>query len=159
MVVMRERRARILSVLLLASTLAAGIMLGLAWSARTPPAALPEPGDPPDPAEVAASDTASARTGGDERRFRAPVIHQVGLNADQRTHVDRIIAHFRAAARTLNREMRARYDREQSALLEATRDSLRAVLREEQIVRYDSLLAVHYGGARDSDRHRQRRRE
>ncbi len=161
----RERRARLLSVLLLVSTLAAGVMLGRAWSVRAPVGETPVPADPvPAPEEAAPPEEASAdsqeREGGEERRNRGPVIYQVGLEDSQREDVDRIITHFRERVRTLNREMRDRYDREETALLSATRDSLKAVLNPGQIIMYDSLLAVRYGGGREGEggERRQRRR-
>ncbi len=164
----RERRARLLSILLLATTLAAGVMLGRAWSVRAPLPDAPAPADlvsepEPEPEETDPAEDAAAEgeeRGDGERRNREPVIYEVGLEASQRESVDRIITHFRERSRSLNREMRDRYDREQAALFSATRDSLRAVLNPEQIVRYDSLLAVRYGGEREDDggNRRQRRR-
>jgi len=162
-----DKRARLISVLLLILTFAAGYMLGLARDSRRADEAVtsvdwvvgddeaaqePEPPDDEPPDEQA-----------DSSRARGPVIYQLGLEPAQRERVEEIIRHFRGRMRTLNRESREAYDREQTALLDATRDSIKAILSPGQVVQYDSLLAVRYppdrGRQGQGDDRRDRRRD
>ncbi len=153
-VMVQDRRARLISVLLLALTLAVGFMFGLAWSARQ------SAGDVSATEEVQGAAEPEAEEA-DTSRGRGPVIYELGLEPDQRAGVDEIIRHFRSRMRALNEEAREEYDRRQSALLVTTRDSIKAILNPGQIAEYDSLLAVRYSPNRDGrgDSRRERRRD
>lgn len=147
----QDKRARLLSVVLLAMTLAVGFMFGLAWSARQP--AQPEAG-PEAEETVEEADTSNTS------RSRGPAIYELGLEPEQRAAVDEIVSHFRSSMRVLNEEAREEYNRRQTELLMTTRDSIKAVLNPSQIAAYDSLLAVRYPPDRDGrgdSRHERRR--
>lgn len=157
----QDTRARLISVLLLALTLAAGFMFGLAWSARQPADAFP-------PEEMAAGvaepEAEEGTEEADTERSRGPVIYEIPMDPGQRAGVDEIIRHFRSNMRALNEEANReyeRYDRDRTALMMATQDSIKAILNPAQIAQYDSLLAVRYAGNRDGrgDSRRERRRD
>ncbi len=159
-----DKRARLISVLLLILTFAAGYMLGLARESRRSAEAVPSvDAVVADEAaqEAASPDEAPRDEDADSSRAREPVIYELGLEPEQRERVAEIIRHFRGRMRTLNRESRAAYDRDQTALLNATRDSIKSILNPVQVVQYDSLLAVRYPPerGRQGDDRRDRRRE
>ncbi len=158
-VTVQDRRARLISVLLLVLTLAVGFMFGLAWSARQPAGDVSAAEEAQSAAEPEAEEPEAEEA--DMSMGRGPVIYELGLEADQRAGVDEIIRHFRSRMRALNEEAREEYDRRQSALLMTTRDSIKAILNPGQIAEYDSLLAVRYSPNRDGrgDSRRERRRD
>ncbi len=73
---------------------------------------------------------------GGERRGRA-IIHRVDLADHQRATVDSVLAYYR----THVRELTDTYNEAYWTAVQQTRDELRAILDEEQRIRYDSLLA------------------
>ena len=132
--------ARAASVALLFVVLTAGFLLGMAW----------------DGSEVASASTteATAEEPERERRDRRLVIHEVGLEAGQRTEVDGVIDHYRGLMKELNEEFEAEYGPRRRELIRQTRDSIKALLSEQQVQVYDSLLASRYGNqgrGRDRD--------
>ena len=152
------KQARLMSVVLLFLTLAAGILIGMAWSERggdgdSVPMEVLGPAqptdDPEEPADADQGDDPEARDATrDERpegeRRRGPVIYELDLEPDQRTTVDGLIQHFRIGLEELDDEMAAEMWRRRGALASALRDSIKAVLRPEQAALYDSLLTVRY---------------
>ena len=162
-----QARARIVALVLLGLTLTMGFMVGRAWDVVGSPegdavAMSPETSPQGEAADQSEDepDAAEDRQPGNEGG-RGPVIYQVGLHDAQRADVDEIIAHFRASMRALDEQARRDYDEKQSALLIATRDSIKAVLNPDQIARYDSLLAARYGPGGDDNgsSRRDRRRD
>lgn len=152
------QQARLISVVLLFVTLAAGFMLGMAWdSRRSSPdgapeevveIATPEPEEPEEPEEE------------DTERQRGPVIYEVGMEPDQRAAVDEIIGHFRSSLDVLRDDAERDYNRNRRDIVMATQDAIKAVLNSDQIAEYDSLLAVRYApnrGDRDGGRRGSRR--
>jgi hypothetical protein len=65
------------------------------------------------------------------------IIHRVDLSADQRMAVDSVLGYYRAQVRELTDDYNDAY----WSAVESTRDELREILREEQRITYDSLLA------------------
>lgn len=139
------RRASVLSVALLAVTLVAGFLGGVAWQKSQVAAVQADEGED-DP----------RRDRGDRRM----VIDEVGLEPDKRAEVDEIIQHFmvhmralyaefephRERLEALNDEYEEAYRPQQRELFRRTRDSIKAILAPEQRALYDSLLAVRYAG-------------
>lgn len=157
------KQARLMSVVLLFLTLAAGVLIGMAWSERagegdSVPMEVLSPadqtGDPEEPADADAGDDPESRddTRGERpegERRRGPVIYELDLEPDQRTTVDGLIQHFRIGLEELDDEMTAEMWRRRGALASALRDSIKAVLRPEQAALYDSLLTVRYSRSGD----------
>jgi len=127
------RKASILSILLLALTLVAGFLGGVAWQRNQ--AMAPEPDETP---------AKEPRDHGSRRL----VIDEVGLEPGKRTEVDAILQHFMDRMQALNEE----YTPKHRALLRDARDSIKSVLEPDQRALYDSLLEVRYGnGHRGGD--------
>ena len=118
-------------------TLAAGFLLGLVWSRRSP--APPEPVASAAAEEaVAADEAAPADEGrGRETRRRGLIVERVGLSAEQQVQVDSVVGH----ARGMMRQLRADYRSGYGELIESTRSSIKAVLTPGQAAEYDDLLA------------------
>ena len=126
--------ARFLSVALLTLVLAAGFLMGMAWDGGDAAARVVE--EDPRPEEP-------------ERRSR--VIDQVGLEPGQQEQVDRIVEHYRARMKDLDQEFREAYRPRQREVVRQTRDSIKAILRPEQAMLYDSLIEARYGRGNGSD--------
>ena len=141
------QQARLISVVLLFVTLAAGFMLGMAWDARRPA----QTGAVEEVVELPAPEEDESAGEGDTGRQRGPVIYEVVMQPEQRAAVDEIIVHFSSSMDALRETARRDYNRERTDLLMATRDSIRAVLNPDQIAEYDSLLAVTYSPDRGRD--------
>ena len=157
----QDKRARLISVLLLVLTLVVGFMFGLAWSSRQPTDAFPVEETAETGAEPEAEETIEQA---DTARNRGPVIYEVQMDPNQRAGVDEIIRHLRSNMRALNDEAQEdyqRYDRSRTMLLAATQDSIKAILNPDQIAEYDSLLEARYPRNRDGrgDPRRERRRD
>lgn len=145
------QQARLISIILLFATLAAGFMLGMAWDARRPA----QTGAVEEVVEIPAPEEDESARESDTERQREPVIYEVVMQPEQRAAVDEIIVHFSSSMDALRENARRDYNRARTDLLMATRDSIRAVLNPDQIAEYDSLLAVHYPpdrGSRDRSR-------
>jgi hypothetical protein len=142
------QQARLISVVLLFLTLAAGFMLGMAWdSRRSAPAG--------DVEEVVVSPTPETGETEEEEgaeRQRGPVIYEIGMEPEQRAAVDEIIVHFRSSMNSLRGDAERDYDRKRRGLILAIQDSIKAVLNPDQVAEYDSLLAVRYSPNRGSRR-------
>lgn len=149
------KQARVASVLLLILTLAAGVLIGMAWSERSE-GALDDPVEIVDrPGDAARPDMAEEPPDEDERERRPPTIYELDLDPAQRGHVDEIIQHFQQGLEDLDTEMERELWRRRGRLASAVRDSIKSVLRPEQVMVYDSLLAERYGSgrrSRDDDR-------
>ncbi len=142
------KQARAASVLLLVLTLAAGVLIGMAWSERRTEASGDPVGIVAQPGPAARPETAEQPPDDDERERRPPTIYELDLDPDQRGHVDEIIQHFRQGLEDLDNEMERELSRRRGRLASAVRDSLKSVLRPEQVMVYDSLLAERYGSGR-----------
>ncbi len=126
----RTSRARVMSIALLTLMALAGFLVGVAWQERKD--GIREP---------------SEERGGErraERGSRRLVIDEVGLEPEQRAHVDEIIRHFRIQMRALDDEFRESYRPRQRALFQSSLDSIRSVLDSAQWAAYDSLRAIRY---------------
>ncbi len=159
------RQARLMSVVLLFVTLAAGILVGVAWSERD----RDETATPPDEVEQAARTPAADDPddpGQDrDRERRPPVIFELDLDPEQRARLEGMGELFTREWEALDEEMHQEMRRRQRELRRAAWDSTRAVLRPDQLARYDSLLTARYarrdsirgGGGRGNDSDRGRR--
>lgn len=141
------RHPRLASVLLLVATVAAGFWAGVAWQGRR---AAPAAGVGTESSD--ASGGAEVRTGnrdvqGDgDRDRRRWTIDEIGLPAETRAQTEEIIRHFRVQMRTLDQEFQEAYRPRHAEIVRRARDSIRSVLAPEQVLAYDSLLAVRYEG-------------
>ncbi|TVP50023.1 MAG: hypothetical protein EA350_01160 [Gemmatimonadales bacterium] len=91
-------------------------------------------GEPEAGSEAAAgADTASEEASSSRDRW---IIHRVDLSPDQRMVVDSVLGFYRAQVRGLTDDYNDAY----WSAVESTRDELREILREEQRLKYDSLL-------------------
>lgn len=160
------KQARVASVVLLLLTLAAGVLMGMAWSERRGRAVVePVPlEEPPTPSQAARPDTADESRDEGDRPSRQPVIYDLDLDLGQREQVDMMIQHFRQSWENLDNEMDRQLGSSRRQLSSTLRDSLKSILRPEQAVVYDSLLAERYGRDRrgrgedrDGDRRRNQR--
>lgn len=145
------QQARLISVVLLFVTLAAGFMLGMAWDSRRPA----QDGTPEEIVELPTPEPEDAKEEEAGERQRGPVIYEVGMQPGQRVAVDEIIRHFRSSMNALQDDAEQDYNRKRMDLLSATQDSLKATLNPDQVAEYDSLLAVRYSpnrGDRDGER-------
>lgn len=163
------KQARLMSVVLLFATLAAGILIGVAWSERgrdtvpletVQPTAQPtgtdDTGDP--------ADSAGARSDGNRER-RPPVIFELDLDPAQETELEEVRQSFIQQWGELEDEMKEEADRRERELRRAAWEATRAVLRPDQLARYDSLLTARYSrrdsirgdGGRGNGRDRSRR--
>lgn len=146
------RKASVLSVALLAVTLVAGFLGGVAWQrSQVASAAQTDEGED-DPRR--------------DRGERRMVIDEVGLEPAKRAEVEEIIQHFMVGMRSLyeefepyrervealNDEYEQAYRPKQRELFRQARDSIKSILAPGQRALYDSLLAARYGngdGGRD----------
>lgn len=137
----KSNSARMLSVVLLTLVLGAGFLMGLAWGGSEAAAGVVEPVAPaPEP----------------ERRGR--MIDQVGLDAEQRIEVDRIVEHYRVRMRELEKEFQDAYRPRRGEIIQQTRDSLKTMLSPDQVILYDSLLEARDRERRDREREEQSER-
>lgn len=139
------KQARVASVLLLVLTLGAGVLIGMAWTERQSAA----DGDPIEiveqPGAAEQPDMADEPSGESERQPRPPTIYELDLDPGQREHVDELIQHFRQGLEDLDTEMERELWRRRGRLASAVRDSIKSILRPEQVMVYESLLAERYG--------------
>ena len=136
------RQARLMSVVLLFATLTAGFLVGVAWSKRgsdapSVPMEVVEPGGQTLGAEDA--DDPGPDSGRERRR---PVIFDLPLDSAQLARLEAQRAHFSEAFDGLNEEMRREEGRRRGQLRREAWDSIRAVLRPDQLATYDSLLTA-----------------
>lgn len=72
----------------------------------------------------------------DGERRRGSMIHQVDLTPEQQVQVDSLLAAFREQMKTFHKSSRREYDR----IVQEARESIKALLDEEQRARYEALL-------------------
>lgn len=160
------KQARLMSVVLLFATFAAGILIGVAWSERGNDAdAVPMEGletarqttdtEGTDDAGAGAepADSGGARTDGNRGR-RRPVIFELDLDSGQLARLDEAYQYFTQEFEAFSRELEElddRMDARRWELRRAARDSTRAVLRPDQLARYDSLLTARYSRGNRND--------
>lgn len=132
---------RLVSAVLLVLVLAAGFAIGVAWQSDEAQPPLEEVDARPSRNEERGRAAVGERMA---RERRALVIHEIGLDPETRAQVDEIISHFGSRMRALDREFRETYRPRQRALINETRDSIRAILTPRQVAVYDSLLALRY---------------
>lgn len=148
----RVTRTRLASLAVLVLVLASGVVLGRAWERSSA-------GDGADAEEV----RRDTRTGDDDReerkdrrRGRNLIVDRIDLSEEQEERVDSIVDVHVREVRSLQRELQARFEAEyeprERAIVQNTREGIRAVLTPEQREEYDSLLAQ-----RDRKRDRDRR--
>ena len=141
------KQARLMSVVLLFATLAAGILIGVAWSERgSDTAAVPMDEVEPAPQTPDAEDADDPDPDGGRVR-RRPVIFELDLDSAQLARLDGQRQYLIQQSEVLDEEMQALSDeirRRQRELRRAAWDSIRAVLRPEQTARYDSLLTARF---------------
>ena len=148
------KQARLISVVLLFATLAAGILIGIAWSERgSDTAAVPvedvEPtAEAPDPEDTDDPDP------DEERGRRRPVIFELDLDSSQLARLEELRQYFMQEFDAFSQELEAldeQMDARRWELRRAARDSTRAVLRPDQLATYDSLLTARYSRGNRND--------
>ncbi len=160
------KQARLMSVVLLFATFAAGILIGIAWSERGSGAdAVPMEGletarqtagaEGADDTGAGAerADSGEARPDGN-RGSRRPLIFEVDLDSVQLARLDENYQHFTREFEAFSRELEALDDRMEARRRELRRaawDSTRAVLRPDQLAMYDSLLSARYSRGNRND--------
>jgi hypothetical protein len=128
-------RARLATTAVLLLIFGVGVLTGIAGDrfvqrqAPDLPAGVPEDSREAPPRDDRESD-------GDSSSRDRWIIHRVDLSPDQRTAVDSVLTFYRAQVRGLTDDFNSAY----WSAVESTRDELRAILREDQRVTYDSLL-------------------
>lgn len=139
----RARYPRLASILLLATTAAAGFLAGVAWQGGRTPA--PKAAAPAKAEGVGGAETEGESRGGPgDRERRGFVIDEIGLAPETRARADGIIRHYRTEMRTLDQEFQEAYRPRHAEIVRRARDSVRSMLTPEQVRTYDSLLAVRY---------------
>jgi hypothetical protein len=154
-----------MSVVLLFATLAAGILIGVAWSERgSDTAAVPMADVDPAPQAPDGEDAEEPDPDGGRER-RRPVIFELDLDTAQLNRLETQRQYYREQFEQLDGEMQREMGRKRGQLRRAAWDSVRAVLRPEQVPMYDSLLTARYSrndttrseGGRGNGRDRGRR--
>lgn len=129
-----QTRTRILTAGVLLTVFGAGLLLGFAADeavTATPAAALVVP----------AADPVEGEEGADaEAPRRLPMYAQVGPDSVQGVVIDSIVVEHRARLDALNREFQERYDPQFRAIVEETRQAIKAVFTPEQAARYQELV-------------------
>ena len=127
----RILRTRLLTGVVLAVVLGAGVLLGLALdrSLTTAPTA-----------EVAEASSPQATA---DQSPRHALYEQVGTTAQQKVLIDSIVGEYRSAMKALHAEFRAAYNPRYEALIAGARASIKEVLTPEQAVKYDSVVAEY----------------
>ncbi|HEX5725776.1 MAG TPA: hypothetical protein VFX98_09950 [Longimicrobiaceae bacterium] len=121
-------RTRLLGMALLTATFVAGGLAGAAFS-RGLEAREPTP----------AAATSARECEGDRRGGRTAILDQLGLSADQRAAIDRIMERRRTETEAFWNQEGVRM----RAIVDSTREEIRTVLTPEQRARYDQLRAEH----------------
>ncbi len=130
----RTRRTRLATAGILLLVFVSGLLVGLALERTL----------------FAETVTADERDPDRRDRRRGLIVERVDLEPPQRESVDSIIRDFRDRYRSIQGEMRERYEPRTRALVDSTRSAIMEVLTPEQAARYDSLLA-------EADREREAR--
>lgn len=131
------RRARLLSVVVLAVVFGSGILVGFALDRRLDMAEAQRLSD-----SRLASDEAEA--GDDDDRSEQPrryLYERVDPTDAQRVRIDSIVAAYQSDVRKFHRESRQFYDDGMRGLVLETREAIKGVLDPDQAARYDSLAA------------------
>ena len=135
-------RARVITVVVLATVFFSGALVGRAWDETV--------------VETAAGPVAEEQEEAREGRRRTPMYEQVGLSDVQLVQVDSIVVHYRNDVRALQEETREGYDRRYAGLVDAVREEIKSVMTADQRAAYDSLLTEYDERRREW---RERRRE
>lgn len=155
-------RTRLASSVVLTLVFGSGLLLGAAIDRRLEGAQAPDRGELA-AATVSPPEAPAPRLGGssdpnapDEpdtgNEDREPMYSQVGLDPEQSARIEQVVVHYREHVRALRAESRARYDEAYWTLVTEVRDSIKALMTEAQVARYDELLS-------DSDDRRRAREE
>lgn len=142
-----SRHPRLASVFLLLATVAAGFWAGVAWQGRRaaqPPGVGRASSEGSVEREVRTGNRDGQSDGDRERRRWA--IDQIGLPPEKRAQAEEIVRHFRTQMRTLDQEFQEAYRPRHAEIVRRARDSVRSILAPDQVLAYDSLLAVRYEG-------------
>lgn len=136
------RRARLLSVVVLAVVFGSGILVGFALDRRLDMAEMERMRENRLAADVEEAREDADRTdddGTDEpRRY---LFERVDPTDAQRVRIDSIVALYQSDVRRFHRESRQFYDDGMRALVLETREAIKGVLDPDQAARYDSLAA------------------
>lgn len=149
------RRARLLSVVVLAVVFGSGILVGFALDRRLDMAEMDRMEE-----NRLAADVEEARQDADradEERSDEPrryLFERVDPTDAQRVRIDSIVALYQSDVRRFHRESRDFYDDGMRALVLETREAIKGVLDPDQAARYDSLAADRDRRNRESDRER-----
>jgi Spy/CpxP family protein refolding chaperone len=122
-------RTRLVTALVLAAVLGAGVLLGLAADGNLGAA----------PAE-AVPDTSESEGEHGEPDRRARIYEQVEPTDPQRILIDSIVVEYRALTTALDDRLRAEYSTEFRTILLETREAIKGVLTPDQAAEYQRLL-------------------
>ena len=129
------RRARLVTVAVLAIVFGSGIVVGFALDRRWTPAPRSVEGERLESGATAAADD-------DNERPRRYLFDRVDPTPEQRMRIDSIVAAYQSDLRAFHRESRRFYDEGTRALVVETREAIMGVLTPEQAARYDSLTTA-----------------
>lgn len=148
---------KLVTAVVLALVFASGLVVGMAVDRRAD--TVPDVDAQP----TAERDEGDARD--EDGEGRVPMYERVGLRADQEARIDSIVSHHRSSMRALEEEFESEYQAMRDlqkqfrdaynprywAIVDSTRQAIKAVLDAEQAARYDSLVA-EYDRRRRSER-------
>ncbi len=129
-------RTKVVSAGVLLAVFVAGALVGAAFD-RTLGAAPAETGERIPPVADARSDE-----DGERRERRRGMWERVDPTEDQRVVIDSILRHHRARMGELRDDFESRYNPRYWAIVDSTRNGIRAVFNEDQRIRYDSMTAA-----------------
>lgn len=133
------RRARLLSVVVLAVVFGSGILVGFALDRRLDMAEADRMAENRVDMDENDRDQGEADDRGDQpRRY---LFDRVDPTDAQRVRIDSIVAAYQSDVRRFHRESREFYDDGMRALVLETREAIKGVLDPDQAARYDSLAS------------------
>ncbi|MEK9501551.1 hypothetical protein [Gaopeijia maritima] len=145
------RRARLLSVVVLAVVFGSGILVGFALDRRLDMAEMARMNESRLAADVDDANEDADRTDDQPRRY---LFERVDPTDAQRVRIDSIVALYQSDVRRFHRESRQFYDDGMRALVLETREAIKGVLDPDQAARYDSLAVDRDRRNQESERDR-----
>lgn len=132
------RRARLVSVVVLATVFGSGIVVGFALDRRMASARA----ENAEKARLQSDVAATAGADGGDERPRRYLFDRVDPTPEQRVRIDSIVAAYQSDLREFHQESRRFYDEGTRALVLETREAIKGVLDPGQAARYDSLATA-----------------
>jgi len=124
----RESRVRLGAAAAFIIVFGGGVAVGFAFDRGS--ATIPSSGEASTAGQAEAEDR-------DDPRPSGWIIDKIEMDAEQRAEVDSVLRHYGRRMTELQKSFQPRY----RALVDSTNQSLRGLLSEEQIARYDELEA------------------